>query len=258
MKKLNGEVIIKKYETNTTIPIQGAIIKIFNANGNEIKLTTDENGLIKLKLKPGEYNYQEIEAPDGYVLNDNIYGFTITESGEIVFEDDTKGIIYNDKIVYGDVIIRKYELNTNVPVSGAIIGIFDENGQSVLDEDKNQMKFKTDKNGQIKFTIKPGIYQYKEIEAPDGYILNDTTYKFTVSNKGEVLFIDNIEGIIYNQKIEAVVPEDDEVLTETNTTDIKTGPLPYAGIRCNVLVPIIIVSLISIYCGNRWKRKYNI
>lgn len=268
MSKLNGEVIIKKYETDTTTPIQGAIIKIFDSNGNEIKLTTDENGLIKLKLKPGEYNYQEIEAPDGYVLNDNTYSFIITEDGEVIFKDNTKGIIFNDKIIYGDVIIRKYELNTNMPVSGAIIGIFDENGQSVLDENKNQMEFKTDKDGQIKFTIKPGIYQYKEIKAPEGYTLNDTMYKFTVSDKGKVIFIDNTEGIIYNKKIESVVPPENEIPGGTNTTienptpnntaDIKTGTLPYAGIRGNVIIPIIIVSLISIYFGVKCKEKYNI
>ena len=36
-------------------------------------------------------------APDGYELDSTIYTFTVTKTGEVIFDNDTKGIIYDKK-----------------------------------------------------------------------------------------------------------------------------------------------------------------
>ena len=76
-----------------------------------------ENGTINFKAKPGVYQYQELVAPDGYELDSTIYTFTVTKTGEVIFDNDTKGIIYDKK---------KEEYNN---VSG-ISGIFKSFGDS--------------------------------------------------------------------------------------------------------------------------------
>lgn len=90
-------VILKKYEEGTTIGLEGAIIEISNELGNSIKVTTDENGEALFRVVPGKYQYKEIKAPNGYILNSEKYNFILLKDGTIIFEENTNGIIYNKK-----------------------------------------------------------------------------------------------------------------------------------------------------------------
>jgi len=216
-------IIITKYKTGTTIPVPGAVIGLFDADGNEIKdenenpiqLTTGENGQVDFtNLEPGTYKYQELQEPEGYVLNSTMYEFRINDDKTITFVEsgDTDGngrdgIIYNEEIEKGTIIITKYKTGTTIPVSGAVIGLFDADGKEIKDENENPIQLTTGENGQVKFTnLEEGTYQYKEIQAPEGYIPNETMYKFTVDENGIITFIENANGIkgngiIYNDKV---------------------------------------------------------
>ena len=60
--------------------------------------TTDENGMINLeRLQPGTYCVQETATIDGYILNDTVYEFTISEDGQIDGQDAYTLTIENDK-----------------------------------------------------------------------------------------------------------------------------------------------------------------
>ena len=91
------DVILKKYEEGTTIGVQGAVIEINNEIGDSIKVTTDEKGEASFRVVSGKYKYKEIVAPNGYILNNKIYNFTVSKDGIVIYEDDTNGIIYNKK-----------------------------------------------------------------------------------------------------------------------------------------------------------------
>ncbi len=45
---------------------------------------TDENGIAKFKLPYGKYTYKETFAPDGYLLNEEVFPFEIKEDGQII------------------------------------------------------------------------------------------------------------------------------------------------------------------------------
>lgn len=85
----------------------------------------------------------------------------------------------------------------NLKLEGAVFGLYKE-GQETT--------FKTavsDKNGKVQFTgVKPGTYYVKEISAPDGYELNEQSYKVVVDKgikEGTVIKLNGDKlGIIEN------------------------------------------------------------
>ncbi|WP_368937092.1 SpaA isopeptide-forming pilin-related protein [Bacillus sp. SH8-8] len=85
-KHIKGELEISKVDIadgNNKLP--NAEFTIFNEQGKEVaKGKTDENGIAKFKLPYGKYTYKETFAPDGYLLNEEIFPFEIKEDGQII------------------------------------------------------------------------------------------------------------------------------------------------------------------------------
>ncbi|MGN4931936.1 SpaA isopeptide-forming pilin-related protein [Bacillus cereus group sp. MYBK14-1] len=85
-KHIIGELEISKVDIadgNNKLP--NAEFTIFNEQGKEVaKGKTDENGIAKFKLSYGKYTYKETFAPDGYLLNEEIFSFEIKEDGQII------------------------------------------------------------------------------------------------------------------------------------------------------------------------------
>ena len=224
------DVTIKKYEEGTTTGLKGAVIAVYDKEGNEVtRVTTNDNGEATFKLKAGTYKYKEVTAPDGYKLNDTMYTFTIGKDGEVVF-DSANGIIYNkkeeDKPVNPDdpdkdkvdVTIKKYEEGTTTGLKGAVIAVYDKEGNEVT-------RVTTNDNGEATFKLKAGTYKYKEVTAPDGYKLNDTMYTFTIGEDGKVVF-DSANGIIYNTKntTKPTDPDDPNKPTDPDDPNKPTDP----------------------------------
>lgn len=142
--------------------------------------------------------------------------------------------------------------------------------------DNNEIKLTTDEQGQIKIKLKPGIYNYKEIEAPNGYKLNGNVYTVNIKEDGTVVFENETYGIIYDDKNEIVIPpsEDDnddknEIVTPPSgdkenvvikrpnnivNSDVKNGSLPYAGTNKIILIVVIISVLASAYLGIKYRN----
>ena len=70
---IKGVFTLTKKNADETGNIQGTKYRIWNNSGYDKTFTTDENGVIKVEeLKLGKYNYQEVQAVDGYII-DNIW-----------------------------------------------------------------------------------------------------------------------------------------------------------------------------------------
>ena len=154
----------------------------------------------------------------GYIFNDTMYKFTVNNDGSITFETDD-GIIYNDRVMSeeGAAKIKKYRTGTEIRLQGAVIGLYKENGEQLLGNDGEQIKLTTGENGEIGIpSLEYGIYQYKELEAPEGYVLNSTMYKFTVNNDGTITFVENEDGVNSNGII-----YNDRVMSEEGATKIR-------------------------------------
>ena len=90
---IRGDLRIVKVDKATQTPLQGAGYRVFNAAGEVVAEDyTDENGEVSFEqLAYGEYTYQEFEAPEGFVLDDTVYSFSILQDGEeIVKQHDNQ------------------------------------------------------------------------------------------------------------------------------------------------------------------------
>lgn len=196
------DVTITKTDSASQEPVVGAIVNVFDGNGEAIEgspFTTNDDGQILLSgLAAGSYSYKEVEPPVGYVLNEETYNFAIDEEGNI------SGTLEftNDKITV-EVTLTKTDFVDSAPVEGAVIEILDANGEPV-----EGSPFTTDGNGQIVVSALPaGTYTFHETVAPAGYILSDEEAEFRVNEDG------TIEGVteFTNEPTQVVLTKEDVV-----------------------------------------------
>lgn len=174
---LKYEVVIRKTQTGTTTPVQGATITVYNQAGEKVhEARTDVNGEVRISnLKPGKYTFKETAAPVGYAKEDGTYSFDVAGDGRV---SGTTSIT-NDPLRY-DVTLKKLDAVNNAPLKGATLAVYDSAGKNVLSA-------VTDDKGEIKVPqLLPGKYTFKEAVAPAGYALNGNTFTFEVGGDGKV------------------------------------------------------------------------
>lgn len=91
--------------------ISGGIFEIKDENGNVVgNGKTDENGMLYITgIYEGNYTLQQKQAPNGYILNDQIYKFKIDSDGNLISEGIEKD---NNLIIKNEKIKEEVEINT--------------------------------------------------------------------------------------------------------------------------------------------------
>lgn len=169
------------------------------------QITTDENGAATTKeLYLGKYQVIETQAPEGYVLDETPYAFSVTEDGQKISVD-----MANTKIK-GKLVISKVDADTEELLPDAGFRIYDVNGEVIKEG-------YTDKNGNVEFDLEFGTYYYQEFDAPDGYEADDTKYEFSITEDGKVVSV-----IMTNKKIPTETPKETPK-TSVSTDSPKTG-----------------------------------
>lgn len=234
---------IKKTDISTGELIPGCGFRIRNADGDiVIEGYTDENGIAKFELVCGDYTYQEFDAPEGYIINEKEYPFTINPDDTIV-----KAEMSNTGT--GTIEITKTDIS-----NGALSP---DCGIEILDADKKVIRQgRTDKNGIIRFDVLPyGKYFYREFDAPEGYILDETPFEFEVKKNGEIIKANMTNKPVPEEKQPGYITTD----TPKNPDKVIT---PQTGDDSNTMAAIIsIICLISVsaiyFCRSRKKDDEN-
>ena len=195
-----GSVKLKKVDSSDDKKVlEGAKFQLLGSNENAIsEHVTDKDGIIKIdELKPGDYYFKEIAAPDGYKTDGSLHKFTIGVEGENSYIEMT---VKNEKEAtppelekkYGSVELIKVDSSDNEKVlEGAKFKLLDSNKEFISEH-------VTDKDGKIKVeNLEAGEYYFVETEAPEGYKLDETLHKFTIGAELENL---NIKMTIVNEK----------------------------------------------------------
>ncbi|MDA1804096.1 SpaA isopeptide-forming pilin-related protein [Bacillus cereus group sp. BY32LC] len=172
-----GAVELTKVDDIDGVTLEGAVFKIVDMNGNDVRsdLTTNKDGKISVSdLRPGDYQFVETKAPDHYDLNQTPINFTVEKS-----QTATASVIAKNSLTKGAVELTKVDDIDGVTLEGAVFKIVDMNGNNVRSD------LTTDKNGKISVSdLRPGDYQFIETKAPTGYDLNANPIPFTIT-KGQ-------------------------------------------------------------------------
>ncbi len=264
--------VLKKDENGN--PLQGADFQVKNEKGDVVRQgTTGVDGIFYIEgLTQGIYTVEETKAPQKYAFKSNKITFKVTSDGRAVNVETGKEIKLEVENELLKIKLKKYRTGTTEPVEGAVIGLFDKNEKPILDEDGNQIKATSDKNGNIVFkNIEAGTYKYKELEAPKGYIANKKMYTCILSIDGSVTFKDDTKGIIYNDKVkeqnDTTNNNNNNAKNDTSTNinknvevknstvdNLKQGILPKAGTGRTIIILVMIITTISIYYAIKYKK----
>ena len=160
-----GRLTINKVDADTGKALAGVTYRLFDSAGNKIAdVTTGADGKAVFSDLPlGSYTYQEISAPDGYVVDNTKYPITITTGTLNITETRT------NTMAKGSLTVRKVDV-TGSPLAGAELLLeTSTDGQTWTAVGK----ITTDKTGIAKWDdLKIGAqYRITEVKAPAGYIL---------------------------------------------------------------------------------------
>ncbi|WWU66806.1 SpaA isopeptide-forming pilin-related protein (plasmid) [Clostridium baratii] len=175
-----GRIKIFKTDAETGKKLAGAKFELKDKKTNKLleTLTTNNDGEGVSKWYPvgKELIIKEIEAPDKYILNGQEFFATITENMQTITCNIT------NKIIKGAIVINKIDKDTKQPLQGV--------GFNVLDDKNNVLEtIVTDENGNARTKdLIPGEYSFVEVKGLDGYLIDNTPIKVSVTENKEYSF----------------------------------------------------------------------
>lgn len=169
---------ITKHDAITNKPLEGVEFEIrYLGDGNETTDTTheprtyltDENGVIHIPdIVPGMYEIREVSVPDGYVLDPEPRIIEVVNNHDTVLVPFTN---FQDT----QLIILKKDNQTGEPLAGARFTITTAGGSVI------NANLVTGPNGYATLNgLEPGSYVVREVEAPDGHLIDSTPQTFEI------------------------------------------------------------------------------
>ena len=153
---------ILKYDLTSNSPMPDVTFEVWHDGDLFGEYTTNASGEIFLyDLEPGTYLVKEVAADDAHVVNSTPQQIELkageTQTRELVFFNSLKPGIHLIKV---DSITMKSL--PNVRFEFKLVG------------GSYRQEFTTDINGEIDLSkLTPGAYEVRELEAPDGYLIDD-------------------------------------------------------------------------------------
>lgn len=178
-------------------------------------VTLDENGkaVIKTDLPMGSYYVKEIATNEHYMLDDTKYPVVFEYAGQdtaIVKIAVNNGEKIENILIYGSVSGIKVDEN-DAPLGGAVIGIF-KDGTTEYTKENALMTTASADDGSFSFEKIPyGIWFVREIEQPEGFVLDDTVYEVNIAENEDVVEMkiinEYVRGNITLTKVDSEYPD---------------------------------------------------
>ena len=168
-------IVLQKVSKNDGTVMEGVTFHIWNDDKSYDKTQkTDSNGRITIDgVKDGTWHYQETATKDGYVLDNAVKDFTVSD-GKVNGQSNLTITVEND---YTKLDLAKVDSGTGENISGAKLSLLDSNGRLVESWTSGSTPHRIEK-------LKPGQYTLREDQAPDYYKLDDPI-TFTLESKAD-------------------------------------------------------------------------
>ena len=236
------KVEISKKDITDSSEVPGAKLIILDKDGKKVEswTSTDKPHMVE-KLPVGEYTLREEQAPDGYLIAEDVK-FTVKDTGKV------QKVKMKDAHPYGKLVIKKTDSTSKAALPGAEFELREkENGKVVekLVTDKTgtatsgKLPIATYKNGKVEKTVE---YILVETKAPNGYEL---------SSKKEEIRFEYKDG---KTKVIEIVKEIKNTKSPSGST--PTGNSPKTGDSTNIWLPILLAVLSACGIGGViWYKK---
>ena len=177
---ITGSIRVMKSDAATGSALAGAVFQLLDAAFAPVDspIKTDASGIAEwMNLPASDYYVQEIQAPEGYQVDDALYSASITENNQLLTIEMT------NEVIVGKIRITKGDADTQDTLSGAIFTITDVSGAIVA-------TLTTDADGSAETDWLPyGSYTVTEVQAPDGYINSGFTTVIEATENGKTYTI---------------------------------------------------------------------
>ena len=192
-------------ETGRTIPLSDAGFRLLDAEkepvimgvrypeGEEREIFyTDESGSFVLpeKLPPGTYYFQEAEAPYGYLLEDGLLEFTVTEGHDW---EEPFTVVFSDLPAKGRICVEKTDAETGEPIAGTVFeirageDITASDGTIILSAGETAGTMTTGEDGKAQSEeLFLGKYEIKETAQTPGYVRSSEVYEAELVYKDQM------------------------------------------------------------------------
>ena len=236
------KVEISKKDITDSSEVPGAKLIILDKDGKKVESWTskDKPHMVE-KLPVGEYTLREEQAPDGYLIAEDVK-FTVKDTGKV------QKVKMKDAHPYGKLVIKKTDSTSKAALSGAEFELREKESGEVVEKlvtDKTgtatsgKIPIATYKNGKVEKTVE---YILVETKAPNGYEL---------SSKKEEIRFEYKDG---KTKVIEIVKEIKNTKSPSGST--PTGNSPKTGDSTNIWLPILLAVLSACGIGGViWYKK---
>ncbi|WP_347024230.1 SpaA isopeptide-forming pilin-related protein [Blautia obeum] len=236
------KVEISKKDIADSSEVPGAKLIILDKDGKKIEswTSTDKPHMVE-KLPVGEYTLREEQAPDGYLIAEDVK-FTVKDTGKV------QKVKMKDAHPYGKLVIKKTDSTSKAALPGAEFELREKESGKVVEKlvtDKTgtatsgKIPIATYKNGKVEKTVE---YILVETKAPNGYEL---------SSKKEEIRFEYKDG---KTKVIEIVKEIKNTKSPSGST--PTGNSPKTGDSTNIWLPILLAVLSACGIGGViWYKK---
>ena len=236
------KVEISKKDITDSSEVPGAKLIILDKDGKKVEswTSTDKPHMVK-KLPVGEYTLREEQAPDGYLIAEDVK-FTVKDTGKV------QKVKMKDAHPYGKLVIKKTDSTSKAALPGAEFELREKERGTVVEKlvtakngtaTSGKIPIATYKNGKVEKTVE---YILVETKAPNGYEL---------SSKKEEIRFEYKDG---KTKVIEIVKEIKNTKSPSGST--PTGNSPKTGDSTNIWLPILLAVLSACGIGGViWYKK---